>query len=77
MSLYNRELRIPFSHRLHEMDTAEQTFGCRHSNPDICGSHSIADICAFTSSDLICHRPSKAWAKQYKKLKEAIDNEEI
>lgn len=64
----NSELHIPFSDRLHMEDTELQTYGCRHSNPDICSSASIPEICAFTSPDGICKKPSKAWKKQYAKL---------
>ena len=77
MSSDDLKLRIPFSERLHELDTAEQTFGCRHSNPDICGSNSISGICSFTRSDHLCLKPSKAWPKQYLKLKEATTDESI
>ena len=56
-----KDLRISFSAPLNVLDTDGQTYGCRANNPD---------ICAFTSSDCICHRPSRAWKKQYNKLKE-------
>lgn len=66
----NKELRIPFSAPLHEGDTETQTYGCRQNNPDICASNSIPGVCAFTSDDCICKKPSRAWKKQYeKKLK--------
>lgn len=62
------ELCIPFNDGLHIEDMELQTYGCRHSNPDICKSNSIPKICAFTSTDHICKKPSRAWKKQYIKL---------
>ena len=64
-----RRLHIKFDAPLHEMDSETQTFGCRHSNPDICGNNGIIDVCAFCSKDNICRKPSRAWKKQYKELK--------
>lgn len=63
------ELKIPFSAPLHESDSETQTFGCRQNNPDICGSNGIEGICAFTCNDHICRKPSRAWKKQFDKLK--------
>lgn len=65
----NKKLRIPFNAPLYEADNENQTYGCRANNPDICSSNSISNICAFTSDDCICKKPSKAWKKQYYKLR--------
>ena len=65
----NKELRVPFKSSHNEMDTEEQTYGCRANNPDICGNNGIPNVCAFESEDCICKKPSKAWKKQYKRLK--------
>lgn len=65
------KLRVPFNSPLNEKDTENQTFGCRQNNPDICASNSIPNVCAFTSEDCICKRPSRAWKRKYKELKEA------
>lgn len=62
------ELMIPFNAPLQSEDTLSQTYGCRHSNPDICGSCYLDGICAFVNPDKICHKPSKKWAKQYELL---------
>jgi hypothetical protein len=51
-------------------DTAFQTEGCRHTNPQICGNNSLPDICAFVREDGMCLRPPKSWPKQFEKLKE-------
>lgn len=51
------------------MDAENQTYGCRQNNPDICASNSIPGVCAFTSDDCICKKPSRSWKKQYEKLK--------
>ena len=63
-----KELKIPFNDPLHEQDTETQTYGCRQNNPDICGNNGIPGVCAFSSDDGICHKPSRAWKKQYHKL---------
>ena len=65
----SRELLIPFGAPLSPLDTESQTYGCRQNNPDICSNNSISDVCAFTSSDYICKRPSRLWKKQFDKLK--------
>ena len=64
-----KDLKISFSAPLHELDTETQTYGCRQNNPDICGNNSVEGVCAFVSKDGICKRPSRAWKKQYQKLK--------
>ena len=64
-----KELKIPFNAPLNEMDAENQTYGCRQNNPDICASNSIPGVCAFTSDDCICKKPSRSWKKQYEKLK--------
>ena len=51
------------------------TYGCRANNSDICGNNSIQGICAFVSDDCICRKPSRAWKKQYIKLKEGDVND--
>lgn len=65
-----KELHISFNAKLCELDTENQTYGCRQINPDICGNNGIEDVCAFNSKDCICRKPSLAWKKQYLKLKE-------
>ena len=64
-----KELKIPFDAPLHPLDSETQTFGCRQKNPDICGNNSLQGICAFSSDDCICRKPSRAWKKQYAALK--------
>lgn len=56
------DLKVPFSAPLNELDTEEQTYGCRANN-------SAQGVCAFTSDDCVCRKPSRAWKKQYIKLK--------
>lgn len=65
----NKDLHIPFNAPLNEEDTEVQTKGCRANNPDICAFNRIADVCAFARPDGICKKPSRAWKKQYLKLK--------
>lgn len=61
-------LKIPFNAPLNEIDTEIQTYGCRANNSEICANNSIVNVCAFTSEDCICKKPSRAWKKQYHKL---------
>ena len=46
------KVKIEYSAPLHPLDTELQTYGCRANNPD---------ICAFTSDDCICKKPSRTW----------------
>lgn len=64
-----KRLRYNLKDPLNQEDTDLQTYGCRQNNPDICGSNGIEGLCAFVSDDCICKKPSRAWKKQYQKLK--------
>lgn len=70
-----KDLKVSFNAPLNEQDTEVQTFGCRANNPDICANNSINNVCAFTSDDCICKKPSRAWKKQYNKLNGGQKNE--
>ena len=63
---------IDFESPLNELDSEVQTYGCRHTNPNICSRNCLEGVCAFVNADNICKKPSKAWKKQYKKLKEKL-----
>ena len=65
-----KALRVPFNAPLNEGDSEIQTYGCRANNPDICANNEMNGICAFVRDDCICKKPSRAWKKQYNKLKE-------
>ena len=67
----NKTFKIAFNAPLHPLDTEETTYGCRQNNPDICGNNGIPGICAFASEDCVCRKPSRAWKKQFQKLKES------
>ena len=54
---------------LNNEDSENQTLGCRANNPNICRNNGLPGVCAFVSDDYICKRPSRAWKKQYQKLK--------
>ena len=73
----NKNLKFNFNDKLNESDTENQTFGCRQNNPDICSSNGVENICAFASADRICKKPSRAWKKQYAKLREDKKSEKI
>ena len=64
-----KELKISFNAPLNDLDTETQTYGCRQNNHDICGNNGMPDICAFVCEDGICRKPSRAWKRQYQKLK--------
>lgn len=64
-----KELRVNFNAPLNIEDREDQTYGCRANNPDICGSAYLDGVCAFVCNDSLCKRPSRAWKKQYYKLK--------
>lgn len=53
---------------LHPLDTEKQTYGCRHTNPDICAKNEMLGICAFVRHDGICGSPPASWSKQFVKL---------
>ena len=60
--------------KINKEDTLTQTFGCRHSNPDICSNNGVIGKCAFVSDDCICKMPPKSWKKKYEKLKNKKDS---
>lgn len=69
-----RDLHIKFNAPLNFGDSEFQTYGCRANNPNICKNAYINGICAFSSSDNICKKPSTAWKKQYQKLSKLEEN---
>lgn len=73
----DRKLKFDFNDRLNKEDKENQTLWCRQKNPDICSSNGIENICAFASQDCICKKPSRAWKKQYAKLKEEETNGKV
>lgn len=77
MSSFPKELCFDINEELKELDSENQTYGCRHSNPDICGSCYITGICAFTSDDHVCKKPSAKWKKKYKSLIDGRKNNGI
>ena len=66
----DKSLEIPFNAPVNKLDTEVQTYGCRANNPNICAYNSMEGVCAFVTNDNICRKPSRAWKKQYLKLKE-------
>ena len=49
-------------------DSVHQTYGCRHTKPEICADNCMENVCAFVKADKICSRPPRGWAAQYEKL---------
>lgn len=68
-----RNIHVKLSAPLNPGDTENQTIGCRANNPDICKYAYLDGVCAFVTEDQICKQPSKAWKKQFEKLREAAD----
>ena len=64
-----KEISVPFNNPIKEGDSHTQTWGCRQNNPNICANNSLPSICAFVTDDCICRKPSRAWKKQFNKLK--------
>ena len=58
---------------LEPMDTAARTVGCRHTNPDVCGRHSLDTVCAFVRADGMCLAPPNTWPKQFENLLRQAD----
>ena len=68
MTMKKRQQGV-FHAPLKPKDTAMQTEGCRHTNPDICAAHSLPKACAFVRSDEMCLKPPASWPKQFQRLK--------
>ncbi|WP_035768951.1 hypothetical protein [Butyrivibrio sp. NC2002] len=62
------DLHVGFNAPLNNLDTEDRTYGCRANNPNICANNGIEGICAFSSDDKMCKKPSRAWKKQFYKL---------
>ena len=54
---------------LNPKDTEKQTFGCRHTNPDICAKNGLPNVCGLVRVDKMCSAPPRTWPAQFKKLK--------
>jgi hypothetical protein len=52
-------------------DTAEQTVGCRHTNPNICAKNGLPKSCGLVRPDGICLTPPQSWKKQFLRLQQA------
>ena len=63
------KLIISQSEPLNLEDRSDQTYGCRHSNPDICRTHSTPGICAFVREDKVCKHPPRSWKKVFETYK--------
>ena len=57
-----------FHEPLRSGDARDRTRGCRHTNPDICGKHSLPKVCAFVRRDGMCLDPPASWPRQYDRL---------
>ena len=57
---------------LHPLDTENETFGCRHTNPNICSKNMLPNKCAFASVDKMCRIPPISWKKIYKRATDKL-----
>lgn len=71
--IMNNALHIKFNAPLYELDSEKQTYGCRQNNPNISGNNGLEGVCAFSTDDNICRKPSRAWKKQFLKLKGELE----
>ena len=67
------ELHFEFDAPLNKRDMDQETYGCRANNPAICKYNSLPGVCAFVREDQICKHPSRAWKKQFSKLKGMLE----
>lgn len=54
-------------------DTEEHSFGCRHSNPDICKNNQTEGKCAFVRPDGLCLMPPRTWKAIFLELKADVE----
>lgn len=59
-------LKFDLETSLHESDSENQTYGCRHKDPEFC-KHIDTESCAFKRKDEICKKPSISWKKYFSK----------
>ena len=57
-----------FDAPLKEGENEYITIGCRHTNPNICASAYLENICAFVRKDGTCLNPGRGWKKKYVEL---------
>lgn len=69
-----KELRISPSAPLNALDTATQTYGCRHRSPHTCPNGNMPNVCAFVTNDNICRRPPNTWKRKFIILKDRFNN---
>lgn len=71
----NREKqKKAFNAPLKDGENENVTIGCRHTNPDICASAYLENVCAFSRRDGKCMNPGKGWKKKYLELKYKVDD---
>lgn len=60
---------VPQDAQLYEVDSENQTLGCRHTQPNICSNNNLRNVCSFVNKDQICRKPPRSWKAIYFKLK--------
>ena len=63
-----KDQKNAFHALLHPLDSENQTYGCRATNPNFCAKNSVPSVCAFVRKDNICLSPPKSWKNQFQKL---------
>jgi len=64
-----------FADPLREGDTLEQTIGCRHSKPQMCGKALLTNVCAYVRKDGACLAPPRSWERLYSRLLAELDDD--
>jgi hypothetical protein len=66
--------KVDFHAPLNPEDSEKQTLGCRRTNPENCGSNSMANFCAFVRNDELCQSPPRSWRRQYRRLLRELES---
>lgn len=68
-TMSDKKLIIPFNALLNTKDMKSTIYMCRQNKLNICGINGLLNNCTFTHFNGICQKPSRAWKRQYNKLK--------
>lgn len=63
-------IHVPHNAPLNVNDTAEETMGCRATNPAICKNHGLAD-CAYCNAEHVCRLPPRGWKRRFLEMERA------
>ena len=66
---------LAFADPLRDGDTLEQTIGCRHSKPQLCGKALLTNVCAYVRKDGVCTAPPRSWERLYARLLAELEDD--